>query len=49
MALPQKKTFSRERPVYFAKNNVAFPHCEYADWQLNVLKPWLERNRKGDI
>ena len=49
MAKPQKKQFSRERPVYFAKTDVAFPHVEYSTWQLNVLKPWLERNRKGGV
>ena len=49
MAKPIRKPLSKERPVYFAKTDVAYPHSEYATWQLQVLKPWLERNRKGDI
>ena len=49
MARPIRKPFSKERPVYIATKDVAFPHVAYATWQLQVLKPWLERNRKGDI
>ena len=49
MARPQRKPLSKERPVYFAKNNVAFPHVEYSIWLLEVLKPWLERNRTGGV
>ena len=49
MTKPTRKQFSKDRPVYFAKNNVAFPHVEYSTWMLEVLKPWLERNRKGGV
>ena len=48
MARPIRKPFSKERPVFDStKGSVVNPHSEYATWQLQVLKPWLERNRKG--
>ena len=50
MAKPIRKQFNKERPVFDGtKGNVAFPHVEYSTWMLEVLKPWLERNRKGGV
>ena len=49
MARPQRKPLSKERPEFRGGRDATYKHSDYALWQLTVLKPWLERNRKGGL